>query len=71
MSTRGGEKVPFAPGTHHGILIVWLQQPTRRELARCIQTIFLTERVEEWSRCFVVVTDHKIRVRRPLQQETP
>ena len=39
----------LAPGAHYGILLIRLQQPTRRELDQCIRTIFQTEKVEEWS----------------------
>ena len=53
----------FAPGTHHGLLLVRLAQPGRRALADRIRMIFESENVERWSRCFVVATDRKIRVK--------
>ena len=59
----------YAPGTHHGLLIVRLRDPSRRALIQRIQSVFQTEEVERWSRCFVVVTDRKIRVRRPPQSD--
>ena len=34
-------------------------------LTRRIHAVFQSEPVETWSRAFVVVTDHKLRVRRP------
>lgn len=55
----------FKPGTHHGLLLVRLRVPSREALARKIEAIFQTEEVEGWQQCFVVATDHKIRVRRP------
>jgi predicted nuclease of predicted toxin-antitoxin system len=55
----------FAPGTHHGILLVRLREPGRVALMRRIRYLFETEDTEQWQRCFVVVTEHKIRVRRP------
>jgi predicted nuclease of predicted toxin-antitoxin system len=55
----------FAPGTHHGLLLVRLRAPGREALARRIKGLFEAEPVESWKRAFVVVTDHKIRVRRP------
>ena len=55
----------FKPGTHHGLLLVRLRMPSRVALARKIEAIFQTEDVEIWRQCFVVATDHKIRVRRP------
>jgi predicted nuclease of predicted toxin-antitoxin system len=59
----------FRPGTHHGILLVRLRTPGRAALAARLSAIFQAENVEAWSRCFVVVTDHKIRVVRPLIQQ--
>jgi predicted nuclease of predicted toxin-antitoxin system len=55
----------YAPGTHHGVLIVRLANPSRRALIRRIEEIFSCEPVVDWQRCFVVVTDRKVRVRRP------
>ena len=53
----------FVSGTHHGILLIRLRNPGRNALARRIQSLFQTENVEAWKRCFVVATEHKIRVR--------
>lgn len=55
----------FAPGTHHGILLVRLGNPSRSELILQIETVFRQEAVESWAHCFVVLTDRKIRIRRP------
>ena len=55
----------FKPGTHHGLLLVRLRVPSRQALARKVETIFRTEDVASWQQCFVVATDHKVRVRRP------
>lgn len=55
----------FAPGTHHGLLLVRLGNPSRRPLTTYIESLFKAEDVEHWARCFVVATDTKIRVRRP------
>jgi predicted nuclease of predicted toxin-antitoxin system len=54
----------FAPGTHHGLLLIRLRDPGREALVRKIQTIYQTEDVESWKGCFVVATERKIRVRR-------
>jgi hypothetical protein len=35
-------------------------------LIRRVTALFHTEAVEEWSRCLVVVTERKVRVRRPV-----
>jgi predicted nuclease of predicted toxin-antitoxin system len=55
----------FAPGTHQGILLVRLSNPSRRHLMERLQEIFRVEAVEAWQQCFVVVTDLKIRIQRP------
>ena len=54
----------FAPGTRHGLLLIRLAQPGRQALTGRIRMLFESEDVERWSRCFVVATDRKIRVRR-------
>jgi len=56
----------FTPGTHHGLLLVRLRVPGREALVRRIRALFETEPVETWKRAFVLVTDHKLRVRRPV-----
>lgn len=55
----------FGPGTHYGLLLVRLADPSRRALKAYIKCLFQAEDVERWARCFVVATDTKIRVRRP------
>lgn len=55
----------FAPGMHHGLLLVRLRAPGRDALTRRVQAIFQTEPVETWKRSFVVLTDHKLRVVSP------
>lgn len=61
----------FAPGTHHGLLLVRLRDPGRKALVRRVRSLFQTENVEAWKQCFVVATEHKIRVRAPRQQNDP
>ena len=55
----------FQPGTHHGLLLVRFHDPGRDALFHRLLAVFHTEAVEDWQGCFVVVTEHKIRVRRP------
>jgi predicted nuclease of predicted toxin-antitoxin system len=55
----------FAPGTHAGILLVRLHQPSRANLIATVENIFRTENVEQWSGCFVIATERKTRVVRP------
>ena len=55
----------FAPGKHHGLLLIRVRVPSRRALIARVVDVFRSENVSSWTRCFVVVTDRKIRVRRP------
>ena len=55
----------FQPGTHHGILLVRLHNPSRNQLAERVLSLFRHEQAAQWSGCFVVATDRKVRVMRP------
>jgi predicted nuclease of predicted toxin-antitoxin system len=55
----------FQPGTHHGIVLIRLQSPSRRNLIIRTTELFEAENVSGWAGCFVVVTERKIRVKRP------
>ena len=55
----------FAPGTHHGILLLRMADASRRSLIERTLSIFQAEDVDTWVRCFVVATQVKVRVRRP------
>ncbi|MEP6915206.1 MAG: DUF5615 family PIN-like protein [Acidobacteriota bacterium] len=55
----------FAPGTHHGILLVRLPQPGRAALSQRIATLFRVEDVGSWAACMVTATSRKLRVKRP------
>jgi predicted nuclease of predicted toxin-antitoxin system len=55
----------FAPGTHCGLMLVRLRNPGRKALAERIVEAFTVQDTESWARCFVLLTDHKVRVRRP------
>ena len=57
----------FAPGSHHGLLLIRLRDPGRNALARRLRDIFEFEDVEDWKGCFVVATDRKLRIRRRKQ----
>ena len=57
----------YRPGTHHGLLLVRLAEPSRRRLTERIHYLLATEAVETWPGCFVVATERKIRVRRPAE----
>jgi predicted nuclease of predicted toxin-antitoxin system len=60
----------FTPGTHHGVVLIRLHSPSRLRLVERLEEAFQTEPVDEWAECFVVVTDHKIRVRRVPKQRS-
>lgn len=55
----------FTPGTHYGVLLVRLRIPGRNALFRRIKALLDTEDLENWQRCLVVVTEHKVRIRNP------
>jgi len=55
----------YAPGSHHGVLLMRLRDPGREALYLRVRSLFEEEQVEKWAGCFVVVTEHKIRIRRP------
>jgi predicted nuclease of predicted toxin-antitoxin system len=55
----------FAPGTHQGLLLIRLREPKRRALIERVLTLSREQPVNEWTGCFVVATDRKVRVRRP------
>ena len=54
----------FAPGTHHGILLIRLRSPSRLGLIDRVDDLFRNEDVARWAGCFVVATERKVRVRR-------
>ena len=56
----------FAPGNHHGILVIRLHSPSRRGLVRRVEGIFKSENVSGWAGCFVVASEYKLRIRSPL-----
>ena len=53
----------YRPGTHPGLLIVRLREPGANELVRQLGAV--AGDLSTWAGCFVVLTDHKIRVKRP------
>jgi predicted nuclease of predicted toxin-antitoxin system len=57
----------YAPGSHHGILLIRLRTPKRRALIRRVEDLFRQEDVSQWDRCLVLATESKVRVRRPAK----
>lgn len=55
----------FQPGTHHGVLLLRLHNPTLRAIASLVTGLFTSEAAESWTGCFVVATEDRVRVIRP------
>lgn len=53
----------FAPGTHCGILLVRLREPSAQALFDKISAV--VGELAGWHGCFVVLTEHKLRVKCP------
>jgi len=53
----------FAPGTHCGILLVRLREPSAQALLE--QVAAIAAEIEKWRGCFVVLTEHKLRIKYP------
>jgi predicted nuclease of predicted toxin-antitoxin system len=55
----------FKPGTHAGLLLVRLREPGANALVSRVQAVVQEEGLDSFARCFVVLTDRKLRIRRP------
>ena len=55
----------FKPGSHAGLLLVRMRGPGANALLNRIRTVVQQEGLESFARCFVVLSDRKLRVRRP------
>ena len=55
----------FAPGTHQGLLLARLKNPSRQALLDRIRSLFREEEANRWARCLMVASERKVRVRRP------
>jgi len=53
----------FAPGSHAGLLLLRLREPGAQALAAAMATV--AGDIAGWEGCFVVVTENKVRVKRP------
>ena len=60
----------YPPGSHQGILVLRLSDDRSSAAAERLTAVFQAEAVEDWAECLVVVTDHKVRVRRPRPRAT-
>ncbi len=57
----------FAPGTHHGLLLVRLGDDEQWRIADFLAGWLASPEARTWSRCFVVCTSKRIRVLRPSE----
>jgi len=57
----------FQPGTHPGVMLVRLREPGAQSLLDHVERAFRDNQPETWLQCFVVLTAHKLRVKRPGQ----
>jgi predicted nuclease of predicted toxin-antitoxin system len=55
----------FKPGTHSGLLLVRMREPGANALLSRIRVVVQQEGLESFARCFVVLSDRKLRIRRP------
>ncbi len=55
----------FKPGTHAGLLLVRLREPGANAIVDRIRAVIEEEGLDSFARCFVVLTDRKLRIRRP------
>lgn len=55
----------FRPGTHPGLLLVRLREPGANALLEHVAAAVRSNDVESWSGCFIVLTERKVRIKRP------
>ena len=55
----------FAPGTHHGILLVRLSDLEQPRIAEFLDAWFSMGQVDSWAGAFVVASSRKVRAVRP------
>ncbi len=56
----------FTAGSHSGVLLVRIPDDEQWRIADYLTGWLSAPDAESWSRCFVVATPNKVRVRRPL-----
>lgn len=59
----------FTPGTHPGLLLIRLREPGAQALLDAVGRV-ATE-MSGWRGCFVVLTDHKLRIKHPTALDHP
>jgi hypothetical protein len=58
----------FAAGSHSGVLLVRIPDDEQWRIADYLAGWFSAPDANSWSRCVVVATPNKVRVRRPLTE---
>lgn len=53
----------FVPGTHAGLLLLRLREPGVHALTKAVAAVAAD--IHNWRGCFVVLTENKVRVKRP------
>ncbi|HEX6095963.1 MAG TPA: DUF5615 family PIN-like protein [Thermoanaerobaculia bacterium] len=56
---------PPAGAAHSGVLLIRMQNAGSGELSRVVRSLFAEHDVEQWRGCLVVVSERKLRIRRP------
>lgn len=59
----------YTPGTHEGLIVVRLREATRQALSLRLAHVFSFFDPSVWKGCLVVVSEHRIRVRRPKNSQ--
>lgn len=59
----------FQPGTHPGVLLVRLREPGANALLAHVAAALRLHSLESLAGCFVVLTEHKIRIKRPEEPQ--
>lgn len=52
----------FLPGTHCGILLLRLKNPSANEIKRLLMDLVNIHHIEHWHGCMVVATQTKVRI---------
>lgn len=55
----------FKPGTHPGLLVVRLREPSGNAIVKRTSGVILENSLVSWSGCFVVLSDNKLRIKWP------
>jgi predicted nuclease of predicted toxin-antitoxin system len=53
----------YAPGTHCGILLLRLRNPSASAMLARVLSLFQTEDVSRWTGAFLVASERKLRIR--------